>query len=131
MIARKNRFHGYGSLRYVYQNGQTVRGQLCALKYVRNSRRDTYRIAVVVSKKVSKSAVVRNRIRRRLYEAVRQTVLPSEPFDLIINVYSDQLASCPDSELRQVVFDKLHAAGITIRTPEERHRGIVDKKEIV
>ena len=72
MISRKHRFHGYGSLRYVYQNGKTVRGPLASLKYVHNPRRDSYRFAIVVSKKVNKSAIVRNRIRRRLFAIIRE-----------------------------------------------------------
>ncbi len=130
MIARKNRFHGYGSLRYVYQHGKVARGPLCALKYLRNERRTTYRVAVVVSKKVSKSAVVRNRIRRRIYEAVRQKIAANEPYDLVITVYSDQLALCPDKELQRVITDKLRAARIALkRTEPPASRGIVNPKE--
>ena len=73
MISVRHRFHGYGSLRTVYQRGQTVRGPAITLKYrYRGPQRQPYRVAVVVSRKVHKSAVVRNRIRRRLYEIVRQ-----------------------------------------------------------
>ncbi|MBI3337916.1 ribonuclease P protein component [Candidatus Saccharibacteria bacterium] len=88
MISRKHRFHGYGSLKYVYRHGQTVRGPLTSLKYTHNDRRQTYRLAIVVSKKVNKSAVTRNRIRRRLYEAVRQYESKIiEPYDLVITVF--------------------------------------------
>ena len=55
MITRSHRFHGYGSLRFIYRNGKTVRGPLCSLKYIRNTRRKTYRLSVVVNKKVNKS----------------------------------------------------------------------------
>ncbi len=64
MISRKHRFHGYGSLKYVYKNGAAVRGPLFAIKFVENPKRDTYRLAVVISRKINKSAVARNRIRR-------------------------------------------------------------------
>ena len=58
MIHHTHRFHGRSSLRFVYQQGQVVRGQLVSLRYVRNGRQQLYRVAVVVSRKVSKSAVV-------------------------------------------------------------------------
>lgn len=112
MISRKHRFHGHGSLRFTYQNGKTIRGQFCALKFTHNSKRSTYRVAVVVSKKVSKFSVVRNRIRRRLYEVVRQTVPADQPYDMIFTVFSDRLASMSVDELQHAVVGKLIEAKI-------------------
>lgn len=113
MISRVHRFHGHGSLRYVYQHGQTVRGPLTAIKFVQNDRRASYRAAVVVSKKVNKSAVVRNRIRRRLYEQIR--LLCSDlikPYDMVITVFHDQLATLPADEIERLVRAQLLQAGI-------------------
>lgn len=113
MLARQYRFHGLGSLNYAYRQGKTVRGQSLALRYVPNSRRHRYRVAVVVSRKVHKSAVVRNRIRRRIYEVVR-TDLPvtTPPHDLVITVFSDTLATVPAAELHQLVVGLLKKAGL-------------------
>ena len=113
MISRAHRFHGHGSLRYVYQHGQTVRGPLCALKYVKNERRKAYRLAVVVSKKVHKSAVKRNRIRRRLYEAVRLNAINIEAYDMVLTVFHEQVADMPAEELSKMVRAQLKQAGIT------------------
>ncbi len=113
MIDKTHRFQGLGSLRFVYQKGQTIRGPLCALKFALNNRRVTYRAAVVVSRKVHKSAVVRNRIRRRLYEVIRE--LDPEikgAYDLVFMVYSEQLAELPITELRTAVREKLEKAHI-------------------
>jgi ribonuclease P protein component len=112
VIARKHRFHGYSSLRYAYRQGVTVRGQYSTLKYARNNRRTSYRVAVVVSKKVSKSAVMRNRIRRRIYEAVRENIVPNEPYDLIFTVFSDIMATMPAPDLQAGVASKLRGARI-------------------
>lgn len=132
MIDKSHRFQGRGSLRFVYQKGETTRGPLGALKYVVNKRRTTFRAAVVVSRKVNKSAVVRNRIRRRIYEVVRQ-LAPRirEPYDLVFIVYSDQVAALPAEELLQRITDRMEKAGIL----EDAHlsnggpRAIVDEKE--
>ena len=113
MIGRSHRFHGYGSLRYTYQHGQTVRGPLCSLRYVQNDRRKTYRLSVVVSKKVSKSAVVRNRIRRRLYEAMRQHEGDiQKPYDMVVTVFSEQVAELPADEVTRLVRAQLKQAKI-------------------
>jgi ribonuclease P protein component len=113
MINRAHRFHGHGSLRYVYQHGQTVRGPLTALKFIENSRRNQYRLAVVVSKKVSKSAVARNRIRRRLYEAVRSHEPQiAKPYDMVITVFHEQLAELKSAELQRLVRAQLRQAKI-------------------
>lgn len=115
MIARRHRFHGYGSLRYVYQNGKTVRGPLTSLKFVENPKRKSYRLAIVVSKKVNKSAVVRNRIRRRLYEAVRRLEpLMTEPHDMVITVFNEQVAALSAAELERLVRAQFRQAGMIV-----------------
>ncbi len=110
MIGRANRFHGYGSLRYVYRHGKTVRGPLMGLRYCPNSKREDYRLAVVVSKKVHKSAVQRNRMRRRIYEVFREHLVHSQPFDLVLTVFSPQAAEVPINELRDQVQSLLDQA---------------------
>lgn len=113
MLTRKHRFHGHNSLRYVYQNGKTVRGPLCAMKFVRNDRRKDYRLAVVVSKKVHKSAVVRNRIRRRVYEAFRlESPKIVEPYDIVVTVFNEQLANISGEEVKKLVHAQLRQAKI-------------------
>lgn len=116
MISVAHRFHGHGSLRYVYQHGQTIRGPLTALKFIKNTKRQKYRLAVVVSKKVSKSAVTRNRIRRRLYEQVRLHQLEiTEPYDIVMTVFHEQLATLPADELKRLLRAQLRQAGIIAR----------------
>ena len=121
MIGRAHRFHGHGSLRYVYQHGKTVRGPLTALKFIQNSRRQTYRVAVVVSKKVSKSAVVRNRIRRRLYEQVRlNEPLITARYDVVVTVFHEQVATLPADQLERLVRAQLREAGIIARAAAKK-----------
>lgn len=112
MINRRHRFHGYGSLRFVYRNGTTVRGPLFAVKSLPNPRRKSYRLAVVVSRKVHKSAVKRNRIRRRLYEIVRELEdsIEGSP-DIVITVFHDTVADEPAAKLRQQLKKQLRQAG--------------------
>ena len=71
MLTHRHRFHGHGSLRYLYQNGDAARSRVMTVKYITNPRRKHSRFAVVISKKVLKLAVRRNRVRRRVYEVIR------------------------------------------------------------
>ena len=129
MIVRQHRFHGHNSLRHVYRGGQTVRDASVALRFMPNSRRKNFRVAVVVSRKVSKSAVVRNRIRRRLYELVRHYQAQiTEPYDLVFTIFSDQVASMPATKLDRLVHDQLVRASVLGSIPKNQHV-IVEKKE--
>jgi len=128
MLARTHRFHGYNSLNFAYKQGQTVRGQLVSVKVALNPRRKTYRAAVVVSRKVSKSAVTRNRIRRRIFAALDPvTKQITQPYDLVWSVYSDQLVDMPLTTLRQLVQRQLQQAKV-IPTAQREPRAIVKTK---
>ena len=112
MINRSHRFHGYNALRYVYRQGKTARGSLCTLRYVQNPNRRTYRLAVVVSKKQHKSAVVRNRIRRRIYEAGRELIPQAAAYDLVITVMSDQLAIVSKKDINNILSQLLQISTV-------------------
>lgn len=113
MLSSKNRFHGHGSLKYVYKNGQVVRGRIVTIKYSDNPRRKEPRVAVVISKKVLKSAVGRNRIRRRIYEIIREelpTLVPNH--DLVFLVFSSEALTQPREELVGSIKQLLASAQI-------------------
>jgi len=61
-----------------------------------------------ISKKVLKSAVGRNRIRRRVYEAIRAE-LPNfpHPYDCLFVIYNKSILRLPFSELRTLIHDLL------------------------
>lgn len=110
MIGRAHRFHGYGSLRRVYANGKTARGTQISLRYASRGQDRPYRVAVVVSRKVSKSAVTRGRIRRRIYEIVRQAEFVPAHTDLVFTVFSDHIAELESAKLQATVTDLLQKA---------------------
>lgn len=97
-----------------------MRGPLCSLKHIRNERRQDWRLAVVVSKKVHKSAVKRNRIRRRLYEAVRLQLSDAPAYDLVLTVFHEQVAEMPADELTTMVRAQLKQAGIKNNRPKDQ-----------
>lgn len=114
MISRKHRFRGYRSLDYVYRHGKGFRTDGIGIK-VSPSKKEDYRLAVVVSKKVHKSAVKRNRIRRRVFEQFRQIRKSNgQPikYDIIITAFKDDLAIMPADKLANSCKKLLTGVGI-------------------
>ncbi len=108
MLKKQLRFHGHGSLKYVYKNAQVRRGRYVTVRMIENPRRKHSRFAVVISKKVHKSAVGRNRIRRRVYEILRSQ-LPAfvQPTDVAVIVTSGEALMAPSIELSQDIIRSL------------------------
>ncbi len=99
------RFHSRGGVRYVYSHGKTIRRPKISLVHCENQR-GYQRFAVVVSKKVDKRAVVRNRIRRRVYEAIRlyrQQHNLDVAKDFIFVIYSKDFAKSDFKELQKQI----------------------------
>lgn len=103
MLSKKYRFHSRGGVRYVYQKGKTVRGAKASLVFCENTKGFT-RMAVVVSKKVDKTAVGRNLIRRRVYEVLRKNLeyIPKGN-DYVFVVFSKDIAKMEFSELEKTL----------------------------
>ena len=107
MLSKRYRFHSRGGVRHTYQHGKTIRGSKISLVFAVNAR-SHQRFAVVVSKKVLKSAVGRNRIRRRVYEAIRlEHPNFKESLDYIFIIYSKDVLTMNFEELRSLVHDLL------------------------
>lgn len=119
MISSLYRFHGHNSLRYVYSNGKALRSQLFTIKFTVNARRKHPRFSVVVSKKVIKSAVGRNRIRRRLYEYIRTNIPELNGiYDIVIICTSAEIRTMPHGELKEQLDSLFHKGELYKTTPE-------------
>ena len=113
MLSGKYRFHSRGGVRFVYKNGKSVRGSKISLVYLSENRRRKSRFAVVVSKKVLKGAVGRNRIRRRVYEVIRAEMPKmKEMVDVVVSIYSRDVEIMPHEELVQGVRELFRSAGL-------------------
>lgn len=119
MLSQQFRFHGHGSLRYLYRNGLTVRNRNILLKYCENKQRTHSRVAVVVGKKVVKSAVKRNRMRRRIFEVVRRhwDHIP-EHYDFSLTVFTAEFLTMTPEEVEQNVIGLLKQARLYKTSPK-------------
>ena len=70
MLARENRLKKDKDIKNVLRRGRPAREDFLFLKTLKNNL-GLLRFVVVVGKKVSKRAVVRNKLRRRLSEVIR------------------------------------------------------------
>ncbi|HLB66302.1 MAG TPA: ribonuclease P protein component [Candidatus Saccharimonadales bacterium] len=126
MLNKSHRFHGRGSLKFVYRFGQTLRGDSLSLKFKENPRRLTYRCAVIVSRKIDHSAVVRNRIRRRVYAEVRaQLNSVKTPYELVFTVTSGRVKDLPSPQLKSQISSLLKQAKIIDRPVHD----MIEQKE--
>ncbi|MFZ2560171.1 MAG: ribonuclease P protein component [Candidatus Nanoperiomorbaceae bacterium] len=121
MIARKFRFHGHGALKFVLTRGKLTRCRSLVVKYSQNPRRHSPRVAVIVSKKIFKHAVDRNRTRRRTYEiarrALRTFAKPGVGVDLVITIYNQNVKTMPSEELIQQLVPPLRDILTNQNTP--------------
>jgi ribonuclease P protein component len=128
MINRLYRFHGYNALRFVYKQGKTARlntqavpQPLFTLRYAPN-RRKSYRLAVVVSKKQHKSAVERNRVRRRIYEAGRELIPRDATYDLVVTVTGDKILELSKKDIDNTLLQLLQISEIGKGIEREKTR---------
>jgi ribonuclease P protein component len=115
MLSKLFRFHGHNAVRRSYRQGISVRGPIGSLHVYVDSKRPQFKVAVVVSKKVHKSAVVRNRIRRRVYELVRNAHPNMRAqAELVFTVYQVEVAMMPAAVLKKEVDDLLKRANLLL-----------------
>lgn len=87
----------------MYKKGRTIRRPMMSLVFCDNTKGFT-RVAVVVSKKVEKTAVGRNLIRRRVYEAIRVNweYMPLKR-DYIFVIYDKKVGKMKFAELEKIL----------------------------
>lgn len=126
MLPKHHRFHGPAGFRWVYSGGYSSHGRHMVIR-IREQQNRPFQVAVVVSRKVHKSAVVRNRIRRRVYEAVRSLIIQTEGPAVVITIRDSSLLVLPMPVLQQEIRSLLSK----VRGPHQANggRAIVKKEE--
>lgn len=88
MLPVKHRLKRDKDFQVLFKSGQGAHGLVCGGKWKRNGL-GVSRFAVVVGTKVSKKAVVRNRLRRQIREVIRLRLDQFKPgYDLVLIVKS-------------------------------------------
>src|SRR3989344_7261945 len=84
MPAKNSQLKKKKDFELVFKKGRTIKNDFFVLKFLPNGLENN-RFGIVVSQKVSKKAVVRNKIRRRVKESIKlKAVAKGENADAII-----------------------------------------------
>ena len=111
MLAAPNRLRKAYDITRVYRRGRYGGSGMLSVKALATGRLES-RATIVVAKKVSKRAVVRNRIRRRLAGILRdewQTVRPG--YDIVVTVHQD-IAEEAQASLQTALTAALTRCGV-------------------
>lgn len=81
-LARKFRLNKESDISRVFNEGRAVRNSFLFVKILENNL-GHYRAVVIVSKKISAKAVIRNKIKRVILETIRQAI-SNKSVDVVI-----------------------------------------------
>jgi len=106
MLSRSNRLTRSKDFQRIYDHGQTYRGSHLMIK-VSENKLSTSRFGIVVNKKVSKKAVARNKIKRRIRYLLGKELFQLKPgYDIIVITYPkirDQAYKIIEENLMEVL----------------------------
>lgn len=109
MLPFKNRIKKEKDFRKVFDAGKFVSLNLASMKFIPNNLEET-RFGFIVSKKVSKKAVTRNRLKRIFREQARLSLKKIKPgLDIVVIVKSSEITS---EEARRILLELFRQADI-------------------
>ncbi len=118
-LPKPMRLKGHRTFDYIHKNSVKYYGKLMTLKIARSNPKilishnhidnlNNFKIAIAISKKVSKKAVVRNKIRRKLQDCLLKNLTQENnhrPYWLLVNLKTGHL--CNDEKFLLEEFQNL------------------------
>jgi ribonuclease P protein component len=112
VLNKKNCLKKKKDFEQVIKKGKKIEKAFLVLKFFENSLEGTTRIGFVVSQKISKKASLRNQIKRRLREIIKNNLITLKPgYDLIFFT-KRRIKEKDFSEMEKVVKQILEQAGL-------------------
>ena len=90
MFARSNRISKQKDFDYIFKNGKTIKGGFFKIFFIKNNL-EKNRFSVIVSKKVSKNAITRNKLKRLIRKELENFSFNEDKIDLIFLIYPNIL----------------------------------------
>ncbi len=79
MLPRENRLKKKKDFERVFKEGKFLKNNSFILGFVKNELENVSRFGIIVSSKVSKKSVIRNKIKRRIRAIIRDLLLKTTP----------------------------------------------------
>ncbi len=118
MLKKKNRINLNKDFDQVFKNSQSFYNDVFGLKLAKNNLKD-FRLGVLIGVKVSKKAVIRNKLKRQIREIIKQEIpLFKEGYDLVIIVLPRILDKNFD-EIKKSLLSGLNELKIYKDSPEK------------
>jgi len=87
MLKKKNRINRKKDFDRIFKTGQSFYGRILGIKAAKNEL-ELNRFGIMISTKVSKKAVIRNRYKRQLREIIKnELILMKTGYDLVLIVF--------------------------------------------
>jgi len=103
MIARKYILQGEESFERVQNQGKLVQSESFGLSFFSRKDKKDSKFGFVVSTKISKEAVARNRIKRAMSESIRYLMTEVRPgYDVVLLAKQSALRASTDKIMREV-----------------------------
>ena len=116
-MKQENRLKKRKQFKWTFKNGKTIGGQHISLVYVKSKTRDA-KIGFSVTKKVGK-AVVRNKKKRQMREAVTKLISTIQGYCTIIFVAKPSIVNANYFQIEQEILFLIKKASLQKKQNEE------------
>lgn len=111
-LPKSNRLTRDKDFKNVFDSGETVKDSFLFIKFLKNESRKSSRFGIVISSKVSKKAIVRNRVRRQISEIIRNNLKRVVNSIDVVIVTNSKIVDKEFTEIEKVVLRLLKKSKI-------------------
>jgi len=113
MLSKKYKLTDSSDFKKVQNEGRVYQSRNFGIAYLKREDSDSSRFAFIVSNKIAKDAVDRNRFKRTMSETVRIATIDLLPGFDVVFLAKSSIVNTPASDLMKEVREGLKASGIS------------------
>jgi ribonuclease P protein component len=111
VLPKENRLKNKSDFENVFEKGKAFREDFLFLKRVENNLEET-RFGIIVSKKVSNKAVIRNKARRRISDVITLNLLNIKKGMDVVIIAGNQIKEKSFKDIKEKEIELLSKAGL-------------------
>ncbi len=112
MLSKKYKLTDSSDFKKVQNEGKVYQSKNFGIAYLKRGDNEASRFAFIVSNKISKDAVDRNRFKRTMSDAVRLSTIELSPGFNVVFLAKTSIVNTPASELMKEVREGLKNSGL-------------------